>query len=97
MSSSRPASTGVDKILKFQAGETLEFKRSKFDGLTKGELSPDQFVVGKARSMPMTGSSTIRPPAISIMISDGVGGVAKTLVVACSRSSTIFSTRTASS
>ena len=72
---------GVDTITKYQDGETLQFKSKKFDGLTKGELSPDQFVVGTVAGDaddrfiydPSTGHLYHDP--------DGFGGVAKTLVV----------------
>jgi RTX calcium-binding nonapeptide repeat (4 copies) len=75
------AINGVDKILKFQDGEILQFKSSKFDGLTKGELSPDQFVVGTAPAD--ADDRFIYDPSTGYLYHDpdGFGGVAKTLVV----------------
>jgi len=75
------AINGVDTIIKFQKGETLQFKASKFDGLTKGELSPDQFVVGTAPGD--ADDRFIYDPSTGYLYHDpdGVDGVAKKLVV----------------
>ncbi|MCB1499380.1 MAG: hypothetical protein KDK07_06265 [Bauldia sp.] len=72
--------TGVDTITKFQDGEILQFKSTKFDGLTKGALSPDQFVIGTDaadaddRFIYDTNAGRLYHDP------DGVGGVAKALV-----------------
>ncbi|MCB1502720.1 MAG: calcium-binding protein [Bauldia sp.] len=38
--------SGVDTIVNFESGEKFKVSKAAFDGLTKGELSADQFVEG---------------------------------------------------
>lgn len=41
-----PPSSGIDTIVKFQSGEKIKVGKSDFAGLSKGQLSNDQFVEG---------------------------------------------------
>jgi hypothetical protein len=73
-----PPGSGIDSIVRFQAGEKFKIARSDFAGLAKGELADSRFVEGKEAQD--ANDRFIYDPSTGAVFhdADGAGGSAQT-------------------